>query len=157
MSLRDWLTSPREWGEWGTKANFWFNELVTEARLLRAELDALALSTAGVADGSGSIVFGTNIGNYGSGYQSLRAVRTRDDIVYVSGLIQNNTGAGVADGSVVAQLPLGWRPATVVMSFGPRTATGGRVDINTTGQLITREFVWPNADFLWIAAVFQAA
>lgn len=32
MAVRDWLTSPVEWGEWGTRANFWFNELVRDVR-----------------------------------------------------------------------------------------------------------------------------
>ena len=35
MTLKDWITSPQEWSEWGTRANAWFNDLVSAVRALQ--------------------------------------------------------------------------------------------------------------------------
>jgi hypothetical protein len=144
------------------RANSWFNELVADLRgtlaavvAAQAGLTALEAATLGRASGTGSIVFASGIANYGSGFQTLYATRARNGMCYVSGLIQNNTGGSVTDGSIVAQIPIGWRPVGgTLITSGVRAAGHARVDINTTGQISVQQFNWPNGDFLQINAFF---
>jgi hypothetical protein len=164
VSAPDWIGSPESWGAWGRKATSWFNEVLTDLRAVivsaaatQVQLDALSTATLGVGDGTGSITFPTNIGNFGAGLQALRVVVTRDEMVHVSGTILNSTGAPVADGGVVATLPSGWRPATVVLGRGNRTAGGARYDIEADGEIRIKQFNWPNGDFLSIDSTYQLA
>jgi len=158
----EWADFPKDKGL--VKQDAWMVQLVNKLRRVSDRVQAveddvasLTTDTTVLNDGSGSITFITNVANYGAGYQALRCVKTSDNMVHVSGLISNNTGAGIVTTSVIAQLPIGFRPATIAMGECLRTAGGGRVDIATNGQITVQQFTWPNADFLWIAADFEAA
>ena len=171
MSVPDWIGSPADWKGWGLRANGWFNELVADLRgtldianaataanaATQADLDALEVSTAALSDGTGGIAFTTNVANYGAGYQGLEVYESRAGMVYVSGLIQNNTGGSIADGGQIFQLPTGWRPASIVLASGIRGAGHSRLDINSSGQCTIKQFAWPNADFLWVQGTFKSS
>lgn len=162
MTIKDWLGSPREWGEFGRRATGWLNLLVDEVNDLRADqtatqadLDALEAATLAVT--TAAITFAPNVANYGGAFDTLKVFKTRDGVVTINGLIQNNSGGALPDGSAVAQLPAGYRPIAQLLTVGLRSAGACRVDFLANGQIAIAQFAWPNADFLAIHASYQAA
>ena len=167
VDFDEWATTPKDAGLY--RQDSWMASLVIRLRRLStAVAGAIAVNTTQTGDistltaatlartsGTSGITFAPNVANYGSGFQGMALTKSRDGIAYVWGLVQNNSGSPIADGTAILQLPTGFRPPTNTYFIqGNRAGGFARLDLNTSGQIITRDFAWPNADFLWVSGVF---
>lgn len=121
--LRDWLTSPSEWGEWGSKANHWFNELVADLREAEADIDTnasdIATNTSDIATNASNITslassasptLASGWSNFGSGDAFCEVRKTRDGFCTLQGRISNTSGAAKATNSTITTLDSTYRP-----------------------------------------------
>ena len=161
IDIRDWFGSPREWGAFGTKVNYWLNQLVDEVRSIRtavttaqAEVDALETATAAVS--TSSLLFASGVGHYGGDYQDMVCTKTRDGMVTISGLILNSSGIDLAAGTAVVQVEAAYAPPEILL-FTSRIGAGSmRIDIKTNGQILVQA-TWTNTNFLSLECTYKAA
>jgi Tfp pilus assembly protein PilE len=71
---------------------------------------------------------------YGTIYSSPRYTKSADGMVVVNGLIHAGTAA---NGTVVATLPVGYRPAAEELFLSPSNGAWGRMDVLPNGNIIT--------------------
>jgi Tfp pilus assembly protein PilV len=77
--------------------------------------------------------------NYGSGWTGAGYTKSPDGIVALQGLIRSGT---VTSGTTIATLPSGYRPSeTIICDVVTNPNTYARIDVLSTGAIITREAV----------------
>lgn len=72
-----------------------------------------------------SLSLGTNVSNFGSGWQTAQYTKTPEGRVILRGLI---AGTGITVGSVLASLPIGYRPVLNQMFVAPGTSTTSKTE-----------------------------
>lgn len=150
MTQRDWITSPEEWGEFGLRANWWFNDLVTEVRRIDTANTALT-------DGTSGITFAPNVANLGAGFRGAKVTIDASGRIHARGVINNNSGGIIAAGTALIQMPASYRPANTEISQGVTALSGGviRADMNNVGQIYL-QVGWAIGDFLAFNFLYDA-
>jgi len=88
--------------------------------------------------------------NFGSNWDTAQYTKSADGVVTIKGLIKNGTASA---GTLVATLPVGYRPlATTIMTLEGAN-TYARIDLQPTGQLYidTANSTFTNLNFSFIA------
>lgn len=85
--------------------------------------------------------------NYGGSYPTLQYTRDSDKVVTVRGLVKSGTTTG---GTVIANLPLGYRPPGQELFTVASNDDFGRVDVTTSGNIIVQ-----SVDNTWVALNFS--
>ena len=121
MAVRDWITSPPEWGDWGRRANAWFNNVKDcfddhETRI--ADLESVE---------EASLTLATGYIHYTVGDWDGMKVRRNSNtgLVTIQGIIRNTGGSTLGAGHTMITLPSGWEPAERISL--PGIYVGGNV------------------------------
>jgi Tfp pilus assembly protein PilE len=85
--------------------------------------------------------------NYGGTYPTLQYTRDSDKVVTIRGLVKSGTATG---GTVITNLPLGYRPPGQQLMTVASNDDIGRVDVTTSGNIIVQ-----NVDNTWVALNFS--
>lgn len=140
MSLKPWIQSPVDFGEWGTRFNAWMKDLVTDQTRQDGLITAVMaqLATVDVV----SLTLSGGWAAFDASHAQPRAFRHPDGMVHLEGLVKW-TGATLGAGTYnPATLPVGWRLANAQHNlfntrvYTPSTGdTSGRIDVRDTGAL----------------------
>lgn len=73
--------------------------------------------------------------NYGTNYPTLQYTKASDGVVTVRGLVKSGTATS---GTVIANLPAGYRPSAATIFTNTSNEDYGRVDVNANGDIVFR-------------------
>lgn len=91
---------------------------------------------------------------YGSGYATPSYYKDSMGYVTVHGLAQNTSGSSKAPGTTIATLPAGFRPLSQISFSSPSSAVlGDRVDVLSTGVIITANSTIANSGFVFLDCI----
>jgi hypothetical protein len=128
MTLRDWITSPVEWGGWGARANAWFNELVAQVRTNVADIASLS------TDSSSHTVQGTNHLGPGDAVQFGDGTGFPGTWTAYEGVFHEDLASGYEIMSNGTDTYIG---ADGLIYVRPAGNTGGEVSFAAAGSVVT--------------------
>jgi hypothetical protein len=102
-----------------------------------------------IGDGWKNLSFNTGWFNYASGYRTAQYKKVGDD-VEVRGLVKRTSGSATTIGT----LPSGYRPSQVELGHGWTNTGVGRIDIDTSGNIILQS---GGVDYVEIKLRFSTA
>ena len=73
--------------------------------------------------------------NYGDGFAAAEYWKDSDNVVHITGLIKDG---GVADGTVIFTLPVGFRPGLKELFPSTLSSGTGRIDVNDNGNVVAK-------------------
>lgn len=73
--------------------------------------------------------------NYGDGFAAAEYWKDSDNVVHITGLIKDG---GVADGTVIFTLPVGFRPGLKELFPSTLSSGTGRIDVNDNGNVVVK-------------------